>query len=78
MPRSVRPLPSQSTAMSSSVAALRLPAKELDALIADLIGLLETTVLPELRRGHYPDRTRSTQVTAMVRTLAHDLDVRSH
>jgi cold shock protein len=73
--RSVRPVSSHSGTTSSAVTApARLTTKELDALIADLIGLLDTTVLPELRRGQYPDRATSTQVTATLGTLADELE----
>jgi CspA family cold shock protein len=75
--RSVRPLPavpSTGVATSSEVAALRLSQKELDALISDMITLLDTTVLPELGRGRYPDPARAKPAAEAVRALARELE----
>jgi CspA family cold shock protein len=68
---SVRPLTGRP---ADSVAAARRSAGELDALITELIGLLDTTVLPELRQGRYPDRAPSKVAAEMARTLIHELD----
>jgi CspA family cold shock protein len=75
--RSVRPLsagPTTAVATSSALAAIRLSPKELGTLIADMITLLDATVMPELRRGHYPDPVSSKPAAEMVRALAGELD----
>jgi hypothetical protein len=66
----VRPLAGRP---ANIVPAARRSAAELDALITELIGLLDTTVLPELRQGRYPDRAPSKVAAAMAGTL-HELD----
>jgi CspA family cold shock protein len=75
--RSVRPMsadPSTTAATAEKVAGIRLSPKELHTLIADMIMLLDATVMPELRRGHYPEPVRSKPAAEMVRALAGDLD----
>jgi CspA family cold shock protein len=70
--RSVRPLTSNP---SSTAAAGRRSAAELDTLITDMIGLLDTTVLPELGKGRYPDQAPAKLAAQMARTLVHELDL---
>lgn len=54
-----------------SVTALRRrPPEELHGVIDDMIKLLEAKVLPELRRGRFPDK-RSAQTVAQEIERAH-------
>jgi cold shock protein len=69
--RSVRPLTSRP---GSTAPAARRSAAELDTLITEMIGLLDTTVLPELGRGRYPEQARAKLAAEMARTLVHELD----
>ena len=58
----------------SVVEARRRPAEELHGLVEDMIKLLEAKVLPELRRGRYPDRKTTKVVAEVVRGVARELD----
>lgn len=58
----------------SVVAATRRPAEELHGLVDDMIKLLESKVLPDLRRGRYPDRAMSGRVAQVLRAVAGELD----
>ena len=46
------------------VAATRRPAEELHGLVDDMIKLLESKALPDLRRGRYPDRALGGRIAA--------------
>jgi CspA family cold shock protein len=70
--RAVRPLTGHP---ASTAPAGRRSAAELDTLITEMIGLLDTTVLPELGKGHYPDQTPAKLAAEMARTLVHELDL---
>jgi cold shock protein len=70
--RSVRPATSHP---ASPAPASRRSAAELDALVTELIGLLDTTVLPELGKGRYPDQAPAKLAAEMARTLVHELDL---
>ena len=54
----------------SMVAANRRPAEELHGLVDDMIKLLESKALPELRRGRYPDRALGGRIAAVLRAVA--------
>lgn len=58
----------------SVVAATRRPAEELHGLVDDMIKLLESKALPELRRGHYPDRAVGGRIAQVLRAVAAELD----
>ena len=58
----------------SMVAATRRPAEELHGLVDDMIKLLESKALPELRRGRYPDRALGGRIAAVLRAVANELD----
>ena len=58
----------------SMVAANRRPAEELHGLVDDMIKLLESKALPELRRGRYPDRALGGRLAAVLRAVANELD----
>lgn len=59
----------------SVAAATRRPAEELHGLVDDMIKLLESKVLPDLRRGRYPDRALGGRVASVLRAVANELDV---
>ena len=65
--RLVDPLPSVAEAKRRS-------PDELHGLIEDMIQLLESSVQPELRRGRYPDRTRTKRLAEVVRAVARELE----
>lgn len=58
----------------SVVEARRRPAEELHGLVEDMIKLLEAKVMPDLRRGRYPDRKTTKIVAEVVRGVARELD----
>jgi cold shock protein len=70
--RSVRPLTSRP---GSAAPAARRSVAELDTLITEMIGLLDTTVLPELGKGRYPDQDPAKVAAETARTLVHELDL---
>jgi cold shock protein len=52
----------------------RRPAEELHGVIEDMIKLLEGKVLPDLRRGRFPDKRTAHQVAQVVHGVARELD----
>ena len=58
----------------SMVAATRRPAEELHGLVDDMIKLLESKALPDLRRGRYPDRAIGARMAQVLRAVASELD----
>ena len=58
----------------SVVAATRRPAEELHGLVDDMIKLLESKALPDLRRGRYPERAMGSRIAAVLRAVADELD----
>ena len=58
----------------SLVAATRRPAEELHGLVDDMIKLLESKALPDLRRGRYPDRASGARIAQVMRAVADELD----
>ncbi len=58
----------------SMVAAARRPAEELHGLVDDMIKLLESKALPDLRRGRYPDRAIGARIAQVMRAVAAELD----
>jgi CspA family cold shock protein len=65
--RLIDPLPSVAEAR-------RRPAEELHGMVEDMIKLLEGSIQPELRRGHYPDRRATKRIAEVVRGVARELD----
>jgi CspA family cold shock protein len=58
-----------------SVTALRRrPPEELHGVIEDMIKVLEAKVLPDLRRGRFPDRRTAQKVSQVVHAVASELD----
>ncbi|TKV61936.1 cold-shock protein [Nakamurella flava] len=58
----------------SVVATTRRPAEELHGLVDDMIKLLESKALPDLRRGRYPDRAMGGRIAQVLRAVADELD----
>ena len=52
----------------------RRPPEELHGVIEDMIKLLEGKVLPDLRRGRFPDKRSAHQVAQVVHAVARELD----
>ncbi len=52
----------------------RRPAEELHGLVEDMIKVLEAKVMPDLRRGRYPDRKTAHRVAEIVRAVASELE----
>ena len=58
-----------------SVAALRRrPPDELHGVIEDMIKVLEAKVLPDLRRGRFPDKRTAQTVSQVVHAVARELE----
>jgi len=55
-------------------AAARRPAEELHGIIEDMIKLLEAKVMPDLRRGRYPDKKTSKMISEVVHAVAKDIE----
>lgn len=58
----------------SVVAATRRPAEELHGLMDDMIKLLESKALPDLRRNRYPEKAIAGRMAAVMRAVADELD----
>ena len=59
-----------------SVAELRRrPAEELHGLIEDMIKVLESKIMPDLRRGRFPDKKVSKTIAEVVHAVARELEV---
>jgi CspA family cold shock protein len=52
----------------------RRPAEELHGLVEDMIKVLEAKIMPDLRRGRYPDRKTAHRIAEMVRAVAGELE----
>ena len=61
-------------ALPSVSAAHRRPAEELHGLVDDMIKLLESKALPDLRRGRYPERAIGGRMAQVLRAVANELD----
>ncbi|GAA4171636.1 cold-shock protein [Phytohabitans flavus] len=58
-----------------SVAELRRrPPEELHGLIEDMIKVLEAKVMPDLRRGRFPDKKAVQTVAQVVHAVARELE----
>jgi CspA family cold shock protein len=59
-----------------SVAELRRrPPEELHGLIEDMIKVLEAKVMPDLRRGRFPDKKTARTVAELVHAVAREMEV---
>ena len=60
----------------TTVAELRRrPAEELHGLIEDMIKVLEAKVMPDLRKGRYPDKKSAKTVAELMHAVAKELEV---
>jgi cold shock protein len=60
----------------ASVAELRRrPAEELHGLIEDMIKVLEAKIMPDLRRGRFPDKKSAQIVAQAVHAVARELEI---
>ena len=53
----------------------RRPAEELHGLIEDMIKVLEAKIMPDLRRGRFPEKRTAQQVAQLVHAVARELEV---
>ena len=60
--------------LAAAAAAPRRPAEELHGIIEDMITLLEAKVMPDLRRGRYPDKKTAKTVAEVVHAVARDIE----
>jgi cold shock protein len=58
----------------SVAAANRRPADELHGVVDDMIKLFEVKVMPDLRRGRYPDKATGSRIALMMRAVAAELE----
>ncbi|MEN3305118.1 MAG: cold shock protein [Micromonosporaceae bacterium] len=59
----------------SVVELRRRPAEELHGLIDDMIKVLEAKVMPDLRRGRFPDRKTAHKYAELVHAVAKELEI---
>ena len=52
----------------------RRPAEELHGLIEDMIKALEASIMPDLRRGRYPERKVARKYAEMLRAVATEME----
>jgi cold shock protein len=52
----------------------RRPAEELHGLIEDMIKVLEAKIMPDLRRGRFPDKKTAQMVAQVVHAVAKELE----
>ncbi|GAA1362168.1 MULTISPECIES: cold-shock protein [Catellatospora] len=53
----------------------RRPADELNTLIEDMIKVLESKILPDLKRGRFPEKKTAQALAQALHTIARDLEV---
>ncbi|MEU7821388.1 cold-shock protein [Catellatospora sp. NPDC049111] len=53
----------------------RRPADELNNMIEDMIKVLESKVLPDLKRGRFPEKKTAQALAHALHTIARDLEV---
>jgi cold shock protein len=59
-----------------SVAELRRrPPEELHGLIEDMIKVLEAKIMPDLRRGRFPDKKATKKIAEVVHAVARELEI---
>ena len=58
----------------SMVELRRRPAEELHGLIEDMIKVLEAKIMPELRRGRFPEKKSAQTVAQLVHAVARELE----
>lgn len=55
-------------------AAPRRGAEELHGIVEDMIKLIESKLLPELRRGKYPDKKTAKTLSEVIHAVARDIE----
>ncbi|HVF03526.1 MAG TPA: cold-shock protein [Frankiaceae bacterium] len=58
----------------AAAAAPRRPAEELHGIVEDMIKLIEAKLLPELRRGKYPDKKTAKTLAEVIHAVARDIE----
>jgi CspA family cold shock protein len=53
----------------------RRPPEELHGLIEDMIKVLEAKVMPDLRRGRFPDKKATKKIAEVVHAVARELEI---
>lgn len=53
----------------------RRPADELNTLIEDLIKVLEAKILPDLKRGRFPEKKNAQKIAEVLHAVAKELEV---
>ena len=53
----------------------RRPAEELHSMIEDMIKVLESKIMPDLRRGRFPDKKVSKTIAELVHAVARELEI---
>ena len=53
----------------------RRPADELNTLIEDMIKVLEVKILPDLKRGRFPDRRGAQKIAEVMHAVAKELEI---
>lgn len=59
----------------SVVELRRRPPEELHGLIEDMIKVLELKVMPDLRRGRFPDKKNTKKIAEVVHAVARELEI---
>jgi cold shock protein len=59
---------------ASVVELRRRPPEELHGLIEDMIKVLEAKVMPDLRRGRFPDKKTAKKYAELVHAVAKELE----
>ncbi len=60
----------------ASVAELRRrPPEELHGLIEDMIKVLELKIMPDLRRGRFPEKKNTKKIAEVVHAVARELEI---
>jgi CspA family cold shock protein len=60
----------------ASVAELRRrPPEELHGLIEDMIKVLELKIMPDLRRGRFPEKKNAKKIAEVVHAVARELEI---
>lgn len=54
--------------------AKRRPADELNTLIEDMIKVLEAKILPDLKRGRYPDKKIAHKIAEALHVIAREME----
>jgi cold shock protein len=53
----------------------RRPAEEMHGLIEDMIKVLEAKIMPDLRRGRFPEKKNAQTVAQLVHAVARELEI---